>query len=181
MVVVEFLRTKENDVEENDVKLVLCYGFFLTTGVAGGSLYTDTGAAANHLCLTETPELDNEPIPRYYSTLYGAEYEHIGSHHNHDVLCSVCRAPQSTTIMVPATHTCPPGWTTQYTGHLVAGYYNHKAATEYVCLDGTPEDAVGGHQDQNGNLFFYTVTRCGSLPCPPFVNNKVALCAVCSK
>ena len=157
------------------------YRGFVATGVVGGSWYDHTGAAANHLCLTRTPEFDNVPVPVYYAILYGAEYEYMSGHQDHDLPCSVCRAPQSTTIMVPATLTCPPGWTTQYTGHLVAGRYTHKAATEYVCLDGSPEHADGGHESKNGNLFYYTITRCGSLPCPPYVDNKVVLCAVCSK
>eukprot|EP00745_Piridium_sociabile_P045423 TRINITY_DN9814_c0_g1_i3.p1 TRINITY_DN9814_c0_g1~~TRINITY_DN9814_c0_g1_i3.p1 ORF type:complete len:114 (-),score=21.74 TRINITY_DN9814_c0_g1_i3:180-521(-) len=113
--------------------------------------------------------------------MYGAEYQGITNLNEQDVPCSVCRAAQSTTIMIPATRACPLGWTTQYTGHLVAGYYNHKAATQYNCLDGDPESDASGHENKNGRLLYYTVAKCGSLPCPPYIQNKVVLCVVCSK
>ncbi|XP_076448955.1 short-chain collagen C4-like [Babylonia areolata] len=152
------------------------------SGVAGGSWYDHTGAAANPLCLTLAPQFDGTAAhPTYRGYLYGAEYELIPNHHEHDVPCSVCRTALSTTIMIPATRTCPTGWTTQYTGYLTSGHYGHKAASEYVCLDNDPENASSGHVNHNGYLFYFTVTQCGSLPCPPYVNNKVVLCVVCSK
>ena len=83
--------------------------------------------------------------------------------------------------MVPATRTCPSGWTAQYTGYLAAGYYGNTAASEYLCLDGEKEDVFSGNLDQNGNLISYVVTKCGSLPCPPYINDRVATCVVCSK
>ncbi|XP_070175921.1 short-chain collagen C4-like, partial [Littorina saxatilis] len=143
-------------------------------GVAGGKHHYQKGSGTNPLCLSRTPQFD------YYGTLYGAEYDWIPGHHDHDVPCSVCLAPQSTTIMVPATHTCPLGWTSQYTGHLVAQWKNHYA-TEYVCLDGSPEDDSSGVGNDNGILFYYVMTVCGSLPCPPYINDKVVTCVVCSK
>ncbi|XP_076448957.1 short-chain collagen C4-like [Babylonia areolata] len=152
------------------------------SGVAGGSWYDHTGAAANPLCLTLAPQFDGTAAhPTYRGYLYGAEYQDIPIHHDHDVPCSVCRAALSTTIMIPATRTCPTGWTTQYTGYLTSGHYEHKAASEYVCLDKDPEHASSGHLNQHGKLFYFTVTQCGNLPCPPYVNNKVVLCVVCSK
>ena len=132
------------------------------------------------MCLTTEPEYDDVPKPSYQSFVYGTEYEYIGSHHDENVPCSVCRAPQSTTIMVPGTLTCPENWTPQYTGHLVAGYFNHVSATEYLCLDASPEDLDGGEKDDNGKLLYYTVTKCGSLHCPPYIADKVVTCVVCS-
>ncbi|KAL8569878.1 hypothetical protein ACOMHN_038570 [Nucella lapillus] len=151
------------------------------SGVAGGSSHVHPGAAANPLCLTMNPQVDGTLLPPHYTFLYGAEYDNVPNNHDHDVPCSVCRVPQSTTIMIPATRACPKGWTTQYAGHLSAGHPTHPAASQYVCMDKDPEKTSSGHQDQNGKLFYYTVTRCGSLPCPPYVNNKVVLCVVCSK
>ncbi|KAL8573866.1 hypothetical protein ACOMHN_029314 [Nucella lapillus] len=83
--------------------------------------------------------------------------------------------------MIPTTRACPKGWTTQYAGHLSAGHYNYKAANQYVSVDRDPENASSGHRNDNGYLFYYTLTRGGSLPCPPYVHNKVVLCVVCSK
>ena len=157
------------------------YYYYHSTGVAGGSWFAHTGAAANRLCLTMTPELDNETKTQYTGYLYGMEYQAISGHHDQDVPCSVCRAPQSTTIMVPATRTCPPGWTTQYGGILVSGYYQHSAASEYLCLDGEPEDMSNGQANKDGSTIYYTLTRCGSLPCPPYSNDQVVTCVVCSK
>ena len=150
------------------------------TGVAGGKYYNQKGSGNNRLCLTRTPQFDSVATPRYYGYIYGAEYENIGSHLDHDVPCSVCRAPQSTTIMVPATLTCPPGWTTQYTGHLTAEYKDYYAS-EYVCLDGSPEDDSSGARNDEGLLFYYVTAQCGSLPCPPYIQGKVVTCVVCSK
>ncbi|XP_076463955.1 uncharacterized protein LOC143296083 [Babylonia areolata] len=151
------------------------------SGVAGGGWFDHTGSAANQLCLTMTPQSDGTPLPGYYTYLYGAEYESIPGHNDQDVPCSVCLAAQSSTIMIPATRYCPLGWTTQYSGYLASGHHTHKAASEYVCLDKDPEQAPGGHSNKNGNLFYYTVTQCGSLPCPPYTHNKIVLCVVCSK
>ncbi|XP_076467536.1 short-chain collagen C4-like [Babylonia areolata] len=151
------------------------------SGAVGGSYYSHYGGAANHLCLTMAPQFDNTPVPGSYSFLYGAEYEVIPQHQNQNVPCSLCMAAKSTTVMVPGTHTCPEGWTPQYTGHLAAGHYNHKSATQYVCLDGDLEDMPGGAANHEGALLYYTITQCGSLSCPPYVNKKVVLCVVCSK
>ncbi|KAL8569879.1 hypothetical protein ACOMHN_038571 [Nucella lapillus] len=103
------------------------------SGVAGGSWYSHPGAAANPLCLTMNPQVDGTPVPRYHALLYGAEYQYFPNHHDHDVPCSVCRVPQSTTIMIPATRACPKGWTSQYAGHLSAGYPTHKSASHLPC------------------------------------------------
>ncbi|KAK7095079.1 uncharacterized protein [Littorina saxatilis] len=156
------------------------YTTLVYTGVAGGKHYDQKGSGTNTLCLTRTPQFDNTAKPSYYGNLYGAEYQYIPGHKNTDVPCSMCLAPQSTTIMVPATLTCPPGWTPHYTGHLVSQYKNYYA-TEYVCLDGSPEDDSSGVRNDNGLLFHYVMTRCGSLPCPPYINDKVVTCVVCSK
>ena len=151
------------------------------TGVVGGSYYKDTGGAANTLCLTEKPEYDDDMTqPPHLSDVYGAEYEEGGSHQNRDVPCCVCRAPQSTSLMVPATRTCPRGWTAHYTGHLTAGDHAHNAASEYLCLDGSPEDLPGGEENLDGRLLYYAAARCGSLRCPPFDEGRVLTCVVCS-
>ncbi|KAL8562710.1 hypothetical protein ACOMHN_022587 [Nucella lapillus] len=150
-------------------------------GVAGGSYYGYYGGAANRLCLTLTPQHDNMPRPGAYGVLYGGEYEHVPGHHDHDVPCCVCHVPRAATIMMPATHACPKGWTTQYTGRLASTHVSFKAASQFVCLDKDLENASSGHLNQNGNMFSYTITVCGSLPCPPYANNKVVLCVVCSK
>ncbi|XP_070186420.1 uncharacterized protein [Littorina saxatilis] len=151
------------------------------TGVAGGKPWSQRGGGTNRLCLTRTPQFDNTAKPGHCGNLFGSEYHHIRGHDHHDVPCSVCLAPQSTTIMVPATLTCPPGWSPHYTGHLASERHSHNGG-EYVCLDGSPENVPGtGKQDTNSLMFYYTLTVCGSLPCPPYINDKVVTCVVCSK
>ena len=127
-----------------------------------------------------SPQFDNAAVPSYPGRLFGAEYFQVSSHHLDDVPCAVCRARRSTTITVPATLTCPPGWTAQYSGHLASSYYANDQALEYVCLDGQPEARAGSAEARDSNYFMYTVTVCGSLPCPPYANNKVVTCVVCS-
>ena len=112
--------------------------------------------------------------------MFGAEYEEMASHQNYDVPCAVCVTPLSITIMVPATLTCPAGWTSHYNGYLTGGHYGHPSATDFLCLDANPQN-VGTDGNADGKLFYYTVSRCGSLPCPPFIEGRVVTCVVCSK
>ena len=150
------------------------------TGIAGGKQYNEKGSGTNPLCLTRKPEFDDTVVSRtYHANIYGAGYE-LGNHGDRDVPCSVCGVPQSTTIMVPGTHTCPQGWTAQYTGHM-ASQHQHYYATEFVCLDAHPEDESSVAINDNGYLFYYATAQCGSLPCPPYVGGKVVRCVVCSK
>ena len=59
-------------------------------------------------------------------------------------------------------------------------HYNTKRST-FECMDFLPEATAGGHTDQNGALFYYIEARCGSLPCPPYEEEKELTCAVCTK
>ncbi|XP_076455277.1 uncharacterized protein LOC143289919 isoform X1 [Babylonia areolata] len=151
------------------------------SGVAGGSWYSHTGGSSDYLCLVMDPQMDNTTVPSHYSYLSGVEYDNVKGHHDQDAVCSVCRAPQSTTLMIPATHTCPAGWTSQYRGHLMTEDKNRDGRTEYTCVDEVRENRPGGHENKNGALFYHVVTKCGSLPCPPYVPDKVVTCVVCSK
>ncbi|XP_076454533.1 uncharacterized protein LOC143289449 [Babylonia areolata] len=150
------------------------------SGVAGGSGYGKPGGGSNYLCLVMTPQVDNTTLPSAPSYLYGAEYQDVPGRDNQDVVCSVCRAPQATTLMIPATRTCPSGWTAQYRGHIMATNQNHRGRTEFVCVDEGREYRQGGEADRDGALFYPVLTICISLPCPPFAEKKVLTCVVCS-
>ena len=67
----------------------------------------------------------------------------------------------------------------QYHGYLSAGDHNNEAASEYLCLDSAPEDRMGSQSDLTSAYFEHVRTHCGSLPCPPYENNKVVTCVVC--
>ncbi|KAK7089827.1 short-chain collagen C4-like [Littorina saxatilis] len=151
-------------------------------GIAGGKQHNKKGSGTNRLCLTKSPVFDYTSLVKdQYGLVYGAEYQYIGSHHDHNVPCSVCLVPKAATIMVPGTKYCPSGWTRQYYGHLTSAQYYDHYATEYVCLDNFREDEDSGYTNEDGLLFYYVIARCGSLPCPPYRQSKVITCAVCSK
>ena len=131
------------------------------SGVVGGSHYTHSGAATNYMCLTLSPVFSNQKPPAYLAYLYGGEYKMYDSHLNKDPTCSVCRSTFSTTVMIPGTNVCTPGWHLQYSGFLMAGDYAHSAGSEYICVDSQFQSRSGGDTNQDGKLLYYTVTRCG--------------------
>ncbi|XP_069134501.1 uncharacterized protein [Argopecten irradians] len=162
------------------------------SGYAGGSWSGHAGAAANPLCLPPDPEWLNTTIVPDSSTgqLYGAEYESYNAHtpfgsnsHDEDVPCAVCR-PKSfaSSLMIPARTTCYSGWTKAYGGSLASGYYAQVAASQFVCIDENDEPVVGGaDRNDNGVLFYGVKAFCGSLKCPPYVQDKFVACVVCMK
>nr|KAG5701468.1 hypothetical protein BaRGS_000864 [Batillaria attramentaria] len=152
------------------------------SGVVGGS--HDDDLNANYLCLSMSPVLSDHSIPGdWVARLYGAEYEtHDDATQDKDPVCAVCRSRRPTTVMVPGTNACPPGWTVEYHGFLMSDRHGRtNSASEFICVDSQLESRPGTNADLNGRVLFFTVTVCGSLPCDPYVNNKVVTCAVCSK
>ena len=167
------------------------------SGYAGGSLYKDPGAAANHICLSPDPIWDHyTDAVDSLARVYGVEYEFFTGHGSdiprhsaffgknlidQDVPCSVCESPRTKVLMIPGRNSCYTGWTLEYKGYLVAGDFGHASATEYICLDKDPEFNVGGHNNDNGALLYFVEAVCGSLECPPYTNGRELTCAVCSK
>ena len=166
------------------------------SGYAAGSLYSNTGGAANHLCLSPDPIWDHYTNARdAVARVYGVEYKF--RHNDADKLrhtaffgkrlddqnapCSVCQTQRATMLMIPGRNACYKGWTIEYSGYLVAGYYSSAAATEYICLDKDPEFNVGGYANDAGALLYLVEAVCGSLECPPYINGRELTCAVCSK
>ncbi|XP_076070769.1 uncharacterized protein LOC143042370 [Mytilus galloprovincialis] len=154
------------------------------SGFAGGSHYTDTGAAAEYVCLP--------PDPNYVKTsgndagrMYGGEFNNnffAPNAQDEDVPCALCRTTQATSvIMIPGKNTCYNGWKIEYHGYLASGYHTHTAASAYVCVDKNPEYIMGGVNQNLGILFYEVLTKCGSLKCPPYINDYPLTCVVCSK
>ena len=165
------------------------------SGYAGGSSYTHRGAAASTLCLPKDPDWEqgkysNKREPNN-AFIFGTEYEDLSarsaslfgkSHFENDVPCVVCNIKsRSSHVVIPGRTRCYPGWTREYSGYLMAGFYNHPAATDYYCIDREPEDVPGGKANLGGHQFFFVEAICGSLRCPPYVNGREFLCVVCSK
>ena len=158
-------------------------------GRAGGSHFNHRGGGSNYQCITLTPEnFDFGPGPVQASFMYGSEYEMWGNVpqsslalYNHDVPCAVCYvAARTAKIMIPGTYKCPEKWTREYYGYLMAERYTHHRST-FECMDKDAEPAKGGHADHNGALFYHVEPRCGSLPCPPYDQQKEVTCAVCTR
>ncbi|XP_061177857.1 uncharacterized protein LOC133186638 [Saccostrea echinata] len=160
------------------------------SGFAGGSHYTEKGAAVDPLCLPRDPEwgVYSDGKNGHKAFVYGAEYEtstfisRFASFHHQDVPCAVCLVQNRSIVKIfPARKTCYKGWDLEYQGYLMAGYHDHAAGTTYTCLDQNPDTLHGGHATKHGYLFFFVEGRCGSLKCPPYVEGRELVCAVCSK
>ncbi|XP_061180462.1 short-chain collagen C4-like [Saccostrea echinata] len=159
------------------------------SGFVGGSQGGDRGAAVDTLCLPRDPEWDiyTDGIDGDRAYVYGAEYQtytftgYLSSYHNHDVPCAVCLVRSRSVVKVfPARNTCYRGWTLEYQGYLMAGFYNQHAGTTYTCVDKQPDVLDGGQTSRNGHLFYPVEARCGALKCPPYVEGRELVCAVCS-
>ena len=162
------------------------------SGFAAGAQWGHSGGAANRICLSP------DPLWAHYTDavdsrgqVYGAEYE-FSSAKSHtyfsgdsrsfeDAPCSVCRTTRSSVVMIPGRNACYSGWTLEYKGYLVAGYYVDKSASEYVCLDGNPDVITGGQKNDVGADFYFVEGICGTLRCPPYENGRELTCAVCTK
>ncbi|OWF48207.1 short-chain collagen C4-like [Mizuhopecten yessoensis] len=166
--------------KDSDTQLVY-YGY------VGGSNYHDQGGAANALCMPSDPiwgPHKNTPL-HGKAYLFGAEYQDTTifgmPNYDEDVPCAVCRnTAYSIITMIPGRTICYPGWTEAYRGILTAGYPPDPSATQYQCTDEHPEaTAGGGSRNDIGISVFAVWSKCGSLPCPPYEDNKVLSCVVC--
>ena len=83
--------------------------------------------------------------------------------------------------MIPAKIVCPTSWTVEYVGYLMTDYYDHKNNVVYECVDKDAESIDGSAGDIGGAFFYFVKTTCTGLPCPPYVNNRVITCVVCTK
>ncbi|CAC5406470.1 unnamed protein product [Mytilus coruscus] len=154
------------------------------SGFAGGGHYGDTGSAAEYVCLP--------PDPNYLKTsggdngrMLGAEFTSnffASNSYAEDVPCALCRIDRATSlIMIPGKNTCNNGWKEEYHGYLASGLHSHNVASAYICVDIHPEYIMGGVGQHYGKLFYEVITKCGSLKCPPYINNYPLTCVVCSK
>ena len=162
-------------------------------GRAAGTHFSHSSGGSNYQCITEDPEnFDYGPGTADMAYIYGAEYQMFGNIpssfrplHDHDVPCSVCYvATRETVLMIPGRYSCPQNWTLEYYGYLMterSAHASHKGRTTFECVDAAPETISGDHADHNGVLFHHVEPRCGSLPCPPYEEEKELTCAVCTR
>ena len=157
----------------------------LYTGRVAGVYYTSKGGGANYLCLPNDPEynIKTNPLPKYYSTVYGTEYQYplVGTN-EHDVPCAVCYATTRTAeVMIPAKTSCPSGWTREYYGYIMSesnlqGVYRN----QFICVDKDQVSIPGSASNINGNLIYHTRAACRGIQCPPYSSKEVLTCAVCT-
>ena len=184
-----FVRWGRTSCPDNGTELVY-------DGYAGGSHYNKAGGAGEYLCLPRDPIWGHyeDEIQISSDGIYGVEYEldqrtlsnFFGTNMRHnvdDAPCAVCRTTRSSVIMIPGRNQCYGGWTREYHGYLMSDYEGHTSASEYICLDIDPEVLTGGNHavNSNGKLLYFVEAKCGSLPCPPYVNGRELTCVVCSK
>lgn len=67
----------------------------------------------------------------------------------------------------------------QYRGYLFSNLYS-KNKGEFVCINKDQEfyGTRGGSSD-NAGMLYQVETQCGSLPCPPFTEDREVVCTVC--
>ena len=112
------------------------------SGVVAGSHYNHEGAAVDSLCIPKTLSqqyLETNGGYQGYIHLYGGGYVTFGplAHSNgRYVPCALCQVDGRTNkIMIPSRYECPSGWRREYYGYLMAGRNDHKAATQFTCVD----------------------------------------------
>ena len=169
----------------------------LISGYASGHHRRRIGGGSNLLCLPEEPQLHNHTKPGVYSGyLYGIQCQTNSpkyptgttAYHAKPTPFAVCYVPlRSAQLMIPASNTCPVGWTREYNGylmsdysHLDSGYYSSHHATSYICVDSAPKVATGAIK-QNQALLYFVRVGCGTLPCSKFTEGFNVPCVVCTK
>ncbi|KAI8496537.1 hypothetical protein Bbelb_258360 [Branchiostoma belcheri] len=160
-------------------------------GVAGGTHYRQTGGGTNYQCLPTDPQWGRyqNGVHGTSAYMYGAQYRidtnvPFGSTYldAHDVPCAVCYVQaRGSKLTIPARKNCYSGWTEEYDGYLMANLHSLESATEYVCVDDNPETVPGGQANQASARFYPVEARCGSLPCPNYVEGRELTCVVCTK
>ena len=84
--------------------------------------------------------------------------------------------------MIPGTNACSQGWTLEYSGYIMADNHNHTGSSQFICVDSTRGHYAHSTQSaDNQNVILYTHAKCGALPCPPYVQERIVTCAVCTK
>ena len=156
----------------------------LYSGRAAGPWYSHKGGGADLLCLPNNPSYLPTATGNGAALLYGVEYHSNINRQlsNHNVPCAVCyTATRSTMVMIPAWTTCPPSWTKEYVGYLMAESRNHNRI-QHVCVDQNAEVLSGEARNTDGTLLHNAEATCDSgIECPPYLAGHVLACTVCTK
>jgi len=155
-------------------------------GLAAGGDRSTYGSAAEYVCLPHNSGERSANGPQAY--IYGSEYQDnvLGNNlFDKDVPCAICISNMANNIlMIPGKSVFVNGWKKEYNGRLASQASNQadfEAAGQYVCVDHNPTPLEGGSDNKDGKLFYPVHAVCGSLRCPPYVNNELLTCVSCSK
>jgi len=145
----------------------------------------------DYLCLPEQPQWTHHSTKGNVVFMYGFTYDfseqqsrlfstaNNTSHRkflNKPVTCAVCYVSQrSTSVMMPASTSCPVGWTQEYAGYIMS------ASGRFICVDKTPELASGRDRYGSGDVIYVVKVECGVLPCSSYRDDWVLTCIVCTK
>ena len=159
----------------------------LYAGKAGGTYFTKSGGGVEKLCLPDNPDyLPGTTGFSGYAFIYGAVYKFVSGPntniYQHNVPCAVCYvSTRASVVMIPAKTECPSSWTREYYGYLTSEADGHSGRSSFTCVDVNPETVPGSSASTNGALFYYSFSTCNGLDCPPYENNRILSCVVCTK
>ena len=154
-----------------------------------GRRYSEGGSSA-YLCLHKQPQfLSITPgVQSERAYIYGTEFRTdqaapaFSNMADHDIPCAVCYTPtRIAEITIPGRTSCPPSWTREYYGYLMADRYQHSGGEVPICVDVNAESVFGSGGRHDDSLLFFIETRCEGIPCPPYSNGAEITCAVCTK
>ena len=123
----------------------------LYDGLVTGSRWSET-ESAGYLCLHKQPQfLSISPgVQRERSYIYGTEFRSdqtapaFSNKADHDIPCAVCYAPTRTAqITISGRTSCPPSWTREFYGYLMAEQHSHDGVAVPICVDANAEAVPG--------------------------------------
>ena len=163
------------------------------SGRAGGSWWSKTGGASNHLCMPDDPDyLLFASGNQGRSIVYGVEYEPMSNQpfhqlnvNAHNAPCAVCfTTSRDTVMMIPAKTQCPTSWTTEYIGYLMSQAQHHIHSTMYECVDKDPESVPGLNAinwNSGSAIFDHVEASCNGMDCNHYDAGKELTCVVCTR
>ena len=156
----------------------------LYSGVTGGPHFNFEGGGANFLCLPDDPEYSANLTYRsganQYSTIHGVQYEYpIVGTSSYTMTCAVCYvSTRPTVLMIPGKASCPPTWTREYFGYVMAARSSNKRSS-FECVDAQQDSILHG---QWAGIIHHVEASCGfGISCPPYNSHQELNCVVCTK
>ena len=151
------------------------------------------GGTSDTLCMPQTPQyLSTDTTATYTDQLNSVEYETFGTSstpfnnvQEHNMPCAVCHTDTKEVVLtIPAQHSCPAGWSNEFFGYLMTEYGSAgRSRRDTICVDASAE-AVPGSEANTSPAFIYLLrASCAvtGLPCPPYNDQMVLPCAVCTR